>query len=170
MEQFDDILRTFINETQWFENRFGKIRDEGKILAVKKLMLESLLNFTFRGRTLKYEKFSVALENIILDNFSTVPTTRQKQVDTSAPMDIGMATKDDSEVREKRGTSESWASHCKLAGSQKSTQVTKLTRMQIVEEGVHDRKAMARKEAQVQRMVARATAGHAGDVATQDES
>ena len=29
VEQFDDILRTFINETNKFENGFGKIRDEG---------------------------------------------------------------------------------------------------------------------------------------------
>ena len=40
VEQFDDILRTK------FENRFGKIRDEEKVLAVKKLMPESLLNYT----------------------------------------------------------------------------------------------------------------------------
>ena len=28
MEQFDDILRTFTNEMNKFESRFGKIRDE----------------------------------------------------------------------------------------------------------------------------------------------
>ena len=28
VEQFDDILRTFINEMNKFENRFGTIRDE----------------------------------------------------------------------------------------------------------------------------------------------
>ena len=38
MEHFDDILRTFKNEMTKFENRFGKIRDEEKVLAVKKLM------------------------------------------------------------------------------------------------------------------------------------
>ena len=31
-----------------FENRFGKIMDEEKVLAVKKLMPESLLNYRFR--------------------------------------------------------------------------------------------------------------------------
>ena len=36
MEQFDDILRTFINEMNKFESRFGAIRDEEKMLAVKK--------------------------------------------------------------------------------------------------------------------------------------
>ena len=36
VEQFDDILRMFTNEMNKFENRFGKIRDEEKMLAVKK--------------------------------------------------------------------------------------------------------------------------------------
>ena len=31
MEQFDDMLRTFINEMNTFENRFGKIRDHSTI-------------------------------------------------------------------------------------------------------------------------------------------
>ena len=43
VEQFDDVLRTFINKMNNFENRFGKIRDEEKMLAAKKLMPESLL-------------------------------------------------------------------------------------------------------------------------------
>ena len=45
VEQFDDILRTFTNDTSKFENKLGTIRDEEKMLAVKKLMLESLLNY-----------------------------------------------------------------------------------------------------------------------------
>ena len=36
VQQFDDILRSFINETNKYEGRFGKIRDEAKILAVEK--------------------------------------------------------------------------------------------------------------------------------------
>ena len=44
VEQFDDILRTFTNEMNKFKNRFGEIWDEEKMLAVKKLMPESLLN------------------------------------------------------------------------------------------------------------------------------
>ena len=35
VEQFDDILRNFINESNEYEVRFGKIRHEQKILAVK---------------------------------------------------------------------------------------------------------------------------------------
>ena len=45
VEQFDDILRTFTHEMNKFESRFGKIREEEKTLAVKKLMPESLLNY-----------------------------------------------------------------------------------------------------------------------------
>ena len=54
VEQFDDILRTFINEINKFESRFGAIRDEEKMLAVKKLMPESLLNCRFRVTTMSY--------------------------------------------------------------------------------------------------------------------
>ena len=81
VEQFDDVLRTFINDTNKFENRFGTIRDEEKMLVVKELMLESLLNNRFRGTTMSYSELLVALENIIIDKVATVPT-----VDTSAPI------------------------------------------------------------------------------------
>ena len=56
VEQFDEILRTFKNEMNKFEHRFGKIRDEEKMLAVKKLMPESLLNNRFRGTTMSYSE------------------------------------------------------------------------------------------------------------------
>ena len=56
VEQFDDILRTFINEMNKFESRFGAIRDEEKIFAVKKLMPESLLNYRFRGTTISFSE------------------------------------------------------------------------------------------------------------------
>ena len=35
VEHFDDILRTFVNKTNTFENRCGKNRDEEKMFAVK---------------------------------------------------------------------------------------------------------------------------------------
>ena len=101
MEQFDNMLRTFINETNKFENRFASIRNEEKMLAVKKLMAESLLNNRFRRTAMSYNELLVALENIIIDKVATVPTARNKEIDTSAPMEIGMAAKDDGEsVRE----------------------------------------------------------------------
>ena len=102
VEQFDDILRKFINETNKFENRFGTIRDEGKMLAVKKSMLESLL-YRFPGTTMSYGELLVALESIIIDKVATVPTARNKMIDTSAPMDIGKAAKDDGESAREEG-------------------------------------------------------------------
>ena len=38
VEHFDDIFRTIIKNTNKFENRFGTIRDEENMFAVKKLM------------------------------------------------------------------------------------------------------------------------------------
>ena len=64
VEQFDDVLRNFKNEMTKFENRFGKIRDEEKVLAVKKLMPESLLNYRFRGTAMSYDS-SVRNDNSI---------------------------------------------------------------------------------------------------------
>ena len=57
VEQFDDILTNFMNETNKYEGRLGNIRNEKKTPAVNKLMLESLLNCRFRG-TLPYENCS----------------------------------------------------------------------------------------------------------------
>ena len=44
MEHFDDILRTFINEANTYERRFGEIRDQEKPPAAKTLMPENLLD------------------------------------------------------------------------------------------------------------------------------
>ena len=52
VEQFDDILRTFINEASKFEDSFGTIREDEKMLAVKNLMPESLLNYRLGGTTI----------------------------------------------------------------------------------------------------------------------
>ena len=103
VEQLDDILRTSTNEMNKFENRFGKIRDEEKMLAVKKLIPESLLNYRFRGTTMSYSELIVALENIIIDKVATVPTTKSRKYDTSAPMEIGMTAKEDGESMSQEG-------------------------------------------------------------------
>ena len=95
VEQYDDVLRTVINDTNKFKNRFGTIRDEEKMLAVQKLMRESLLSYRFRGTTMSYSELLIALENIISDKVATVPTVGSRRADTSAPMEIGMAAKDD---------------------------------------------------------------------------
>ena len=85
-----------------FENRFGKIRDEEKVLAVKKLMPESLLNYRFRGTAMSYDELIIALENIITDKVPTV-SNRNRRHDTSAPMEIGMAARDDGENASQEG-------------------------------------------------------------------
>ena len=74
MEQLGDILRTFINETSKYENRFGIIGDKEKMFVFKKLTLESLLNFRFRGTTMSYDELLIALESIIIDQVATVPS------------------------------------------------------------------------------------------------
>ena len=97
VEQFDDTLRTFTNEMNKFESRFGKIRDHEKMFAVKKLMPEDLLNYRFRGTTMSYSELFIALKNIIVDKVSTVTSSKSRRNDTSAPMEIGMAAKEDGE-------------------------------------------------------------------------
>ena len=103
VEQFDDILRTFTNEMNKFENRFRKVRDEEKMIAVKKLMPESLLKYRFRGTTMSYNEVIIALKNIIVDKVATVPTVRNKRHDTSAPTEIGMAAEEDGENASQEG-------------------------------------------------------------------
>ena len=59
--------------------------------------------FRFRGMTMSYDEVLVALENIIIDKVDTVPTARNRKVDTSAPIDIGMSAKDDGEHLREEG-------------------------------------------------------------------
>ena len=73
------------------------------MLAVKKLMPESLLNYRFRGTTMSHSELIVALENIIVDKAAMVPTARGTKHDTSAPMEIGMAAKEDGENASQEG-------------------------------------------------------------------
>ena len=72
------------------------------MLAVKKLMLQGLLNHSFRGTTLSYSELLVALDNIIIVK-ATVPTARNRKIDTSAPMEIGVAAKDDGKSAREEG-------------------------------------------------------------------
>ena len=81
VEQFDDILRTLINDTNKSENKFGTIRNEEKMLAVKKLMPKSLLNYRFRRTTMSCSERLIALENISNDKVATVPTVRSRKAD-----------------------------------------------------------------------------------------
>ena len=56
------------------------------------------MNFRFRGTTISYDELLIALENIIIDKVATVPTARNRKIDTSAPLETGMAVKDDGET------------------------------------------------------------------------
>ena len=103
VEQFDDFLMTSITDTNKFEHRFDTIRKEEKMLAVKKLMLESLLNYRFRGTTMSYSELLVAVENNIVDKVATVPTVKSRRADTSALTEIGMPAKYDGESAREEG-------------------------------------------------------------------
>ena len=176
VEQFDDTLRTFTNEMIKFESRFGKIRDEEKMLPVKKLMPESLLNF--RGTTMSYSRLIIALENIIVDKVSTVPSSESRRNDTSAPMEIGMAAKEDGEIVSQEGDQRimdfalqavyqgtckgKWGSGKGQNWNEKGGKGGK------TEERTHGRRAAARKEAKGKRKVARENPERVGRVARQD--
>ena len=78
-DNFDDILRTFVSDTNKLEKRFGTIIDEGKMLTIKKLMHESLLNRRFRGTTMSHSELLVALENIIIDKGCDSPDSQKQE-------------------------------------------------------------------------------------------
>ena len=69
---------------------------------VKRLMPETLLNHRFRGTTLPYEELLIELDNIVIDEVATHSVSKVKKIDTSAPMEIGMAEKGSKKGTEKR--------------------------------------------------------------------
>ena len=123
VEQFGDILRNIIDETYLYEGRFGKIPDEEKTLAVKKLMPESLLNYRFRSTTLPYEELLISLENMILDMVTTHSASKVKKIDTSAPLEIGMAAGTDGDKHSKKGTEKPLNSQRKQCAKEQEPQV-----------------------------------------------
>ena len=50
-----------------------------------------------------YSEILVALENIIIHKVATVPTARNRNIDKSAPVEIGMTAKDDGEHLREEG-------------------------------------------------------------------
>ena len=60
-------------------------------------MPESLLKYRFRGSKLPYEELLIALENIIKDKVMTHPAPKVKKIDTSEPLEVGMAAGTDGE-------------------------------------------------------------------------
>ena len=73
---------------------------------MKRLMPGSLLNYRFRGTTLPYEELLIALKNIILDKATTHSAHNVKKIDTSAPMEIGVAAGTDGEETFEEGYGE----------------------------------------------------------------
>ena len=179
VEQFNDILRTFTNEMNKFESRVGKIRDEEKMIEVKKLMPESLLNYGFRGTTISYGEPIIALENVIVDRVATVPTARSRKRDTSAPMEIGMAAKKKMEkVRAKEEIRKLWTSRCRLSTKEQAKEngdsakvkigMRKAAKVERMEERIRGRKASARKEAKGKRKAAKEIPRRVGRAVPQD--
>ena len=56
-----------------------------------------MLNYRFRRTSLPHEELRIVLENIIIDKVTTHPASKVKKLDTSAPMEIGMAAGADGE-------------------------------------------------------------------------
>ena len=52
-----------------------------------------MLNCRFRGTTLPHEELLIALGTVITDKNTTHSVSKVKKIDTSAPMEIGMARK-----------------------------------------------------------------------------
>ena len=52
---------------------------------------------------MSYSEILLALEHIIVDKVSTVPSSKSRSFDTSAPMEIGMAAKEDGESVSQEG-------------------------------------------------------------------
>ena len=52
---------------------------------------------------MSHSEIIIALENIIYDKVSTVPSSKNRRNDTTAPMEIGMAAKEDGEGASQEG-------------------------------------------------------------------
>ena len=133
---------------------------------------------------MSHEELLIALEKIVIDKVSTVPTTRHKKNDSSAPMQVGMAAKEDRDTSREEGDQrimdialqavhKDQAQATGLAeraqtGTYRGTKVAKVAMMQTVEERTHGIRAMVGKEAKDKRKEARATADRVGLVAKQD--
>ena len=76
-------------------------------------MPESLVNCRFRGTTLPHEELLIALENVIIDKVTRHSASKVKKIDTSAPMDIGMAAGTDGEEAFEEGDGKHLILQCK---------------------------------------------------------
>ena len=130
---------------------------------------------------MSYSELLVALENIIIEKVATVPTARNKKIDASAPMEIGMAAKDDGESARDEGYQRivDFALQAVYRGTGKGTwrfgkgqswndKGTKVAKVATMGGRAHDRRVAARKGAKGKRKVAREKLEHVGRVARQD--
>ena len=145
------------------------------MLAVKKLT-RKLAELQVPKNAMSYSELLVALENIIIDKVATVPTARSRSNDTSTPMEIGMAAKGDGENASQEGDQRvvDFALKAVYQGTGKGKWsfgkggTRKVAKVAKVDGRTHDRKAVARKEANGKRKVAREKPENVGRVARQD--
>ena len=52
---------------------------------------------------MSYSEIIIALENTIVDTVSAIPSSKSRRNDTSTPMEIGMAAKEDGESGSQEG-------------------------------------------------------------------
>ena len=149
-------------------------------------MPESLLNYRLRGTTLPYEELLIALENIIIDKVTTHSTSKEKNIDTSAPMEIGMAAGTDGEEAFEEGTEKHLKSQCRQCTGEQEPEVDgveervavgaymstssaeRVKKERIVLERDSGPRPEARKEEKGKRKVANMTSEFAGAVGKQD--
>ena len=94
---------------------------------------------------MSHSEFLVALENIIIDKVATVPTTRNRNIDTSASMEIGTAAKDDGEsVREGGDLYKARTMKFSQGGELERKKDTKVVTVAKMAERTHGRRAETR--------------------------
>ena len=129
---------------------------------------------------MSYSEIIIALENIIVDKVSTSPSSKRRRNDTSAPMKIEMAAKEDGESVSQdgdqrimnlalqavyKGTKENGVSAKVKIGMRKAAKVERM------EERTRGRRATARKEEKSKRRMAKGetrtcwTCGKTGHIA-----
>ena len=128
---------------------------------------------------MSYSELIFSLENIIVDKVATGPTARSRKHDTSAPVEIGMAAKEDGENASQEGDQRiidlalqavSAKELAKESGALARVRIgmRRVAKAARMEERTPDRKAAARKEAKDNRKVAREKPERVGCAARQD--
>ena len=128
---------------------------------------------------MSYDELIIALENSIIHKVSTVTTARSRKHDTSEPMEIGMAAKDDGENASQEGDQRiiDLALQAVYKGTGKGKwsfekrselEMRKAIKVAKVEERILGKKEVERKEARGKKKVEKEKRELAGRVARQD--